>query len=148
MPMPTVWTFAYFPSAAFHHSNDMKKLKVIAKWTGFGLFALLIVILLLFRFDVRVLAGFDTFVSESPAIPKIQYFGPEYDLVRDEVSRVLTSKVSRIVTFCDPSGKSKESSRTCIGPTLVIFKSGRVVVTGGATISFDPKLNSFIVAFE
>jgi len=100
--------------------------------------AILTAYLLLFRFDVRALTGFDLVVQSGPN-HKFFFFTSDADLGEEEVVQVWTSKASR----CFMSGlnsavsSSQDYTEAYEGPTIFRFESGKIVVTNGVICCYE-----------
>lgn len=104
-------------------------------------------VLLMFRGDYRIFSGFDEMASSSRTARLYFRTGDPKFIDDNEVDRVLTSKMSSR-TFMGGNPWVEQgtgASEGCYGPTLIVMKSGRIVVTGGAVVHFNQKEERSIV---
>lgn len=93
---------------------------------------IVLTILVFFRFDVRILSGVDI-VYDSSVEPQefpLHYYSADPILVEDEIKTVITAKTSTRGYV----GRGEHYKTSYLGPTFVVFRSGRVLLTSGAIL--------------
>ncbi|MBX3118568.1 MAG: hypothetical protein KF784_05855 [Fimbriimonadaceae bacterium] len=112
----------------------MKKLLASRKlWFGIAKVSGLLIVatLLIFRGDYRILTGLDIFLKKQPGVTVYLDYFADGDQA-GVVDTVWTAKTSRFLyAGCIGDGPIRES---CIGPTIIRLKSGRLIVAGGAQV--------------
>lgn len=119
-----------------------------ARAAGYAVLAFATCAMLLFRGDFRVFSGFEEFASSSAARTlHLWYADPGVTARDDTVSRILTSRMStRITSGGNPwAGDEQEWQESCVGPTVIELRSGRIMVTGGATIEHIAEGGTYVL---